>query len=53
MIRNIIIMLCINYIIIGNNNNNNNNNAVNNNLWKTPKTYFAFRNSHGYAKGFL
>ena len=49
-IKNIIIILWINYIIITFINNNN---VVINNLWKTPSLCSAHQNSHGHAKGFL
>jgi len=31
----------------------NNNTVINNNLWKTPRPYFALKNSHEHAKGCL
>jgi hypothetical protein len=31
----------------------NDNAIITNNLWKTPKAYFALKNSHGQAKEFL
>jgi hypothetical protein len=52
-IRNIIIILRINYIIIKCNNNINDkkNNALNkNNLWKTPRPHFALQNYSGHDK---
>ena len=56
-IRNIIVIIIrVNYIIRtcnSNNNNNNNNTILNNNLWKTPRPYFARQFSHNQANGFL
>ena len=48
LIKNIIIILCINNIIIIFNNN-----VVINNLWKTPRPYFALQNSHERTTWFL
>ena len=42
-IRNIIIILYINYNTV----------VINNNLWKTPRPYFAFQNPHWHAKEFF
>jgi len=49
-IRNIILLLCINYIVIICINSKA---VINNNLWKTRRPYFSLPNSHRQARGFL
>ena len=49
-IRNTIIIISINYIIIIFINNDA---VIINNLWKTPRPYFALKISHGHSKRFL
>jgi hypothetical protein len=48
-VRNVIITLCINYVLAFIDSNS----VINNNLRKTPRLYFALQNSHGHAKEFL
>ena len=51
LIKNIIIILLINYITIICINNNNA--VIGDNLWETPRSYFVLQNSRGHSKRFL
>jgi hypothetical protein len=51
-IRNIIVILCIDYIIITFIINNSYA-VINNNLWKNPRLHFALQNSHGHTAELL
>jgi len=51
-IRNIIDILCVNYIIITFIINNSYA-VINNNLWKNPRPHFVLQNSHGHTDELL